>query len=71
MLYREILDNKTITLLESIMRNPAFDSFALTAGTALALRLGHRYSDDLDLWTSNTSFMYGGEVHIQVEREII
>jgi hypothetical protein len=52
------------------MQNPAFESFALTAGTALALRLNHRYSDDLDLWTSDISFLYGGEVRVNVEREI-
>jgi hypothetical protein len=52
------------------MNNAIFKSFALTAGTALALRLAHRYSDDLNLWTAEASFMYGGEVRINVEHEI-
>ena len=52
------------------MQNRLFDSFALAAGTALALRLAHRYSDDLDLWTADVDFMYGGQLRTNVEREI-
>ena len=52
------------------MQNRIFDPFALTAGTALALRLAHRYSDDLDLWTTDVDFMYGGRLRANVEQEI-
>ena len=70
MLHKKILDSKALALLESIMQNKTFDSFALTAGTALALRLAHRYSDDLDLWTTNIEFLYGGQLRKNVEHEM-
>jgi hypothetical protein len=52
------------------MQKQLFNSFALTAGTALALRLAHRCSEDLDLWTTDIDFMYGGVLRTSVEREI-
>jgi hypothetical protein len=70
MFHKEILKPETFALLESIMQHEVFDAFTLTGGTALALRLAHRYSDDLDLWTMNTGFMYGGSLRAAVHREI-
>jgi predicted nucleotidyltransferase component of viral defense system len=38
-------------VLEHLMTCPEFDQYVLVGGTALALQLGHRKSEDLDLFT--------------------
>jgi hypothetical protein len=41
-------------LLESLLgmqKNPLFDNYYLVGGTALSLQIGHRMSDDIDLFT--------------------
>ena len=38
--------------LQKLMANPVFDNFVLVGGTALSLQLGHRMSNDIDLFTS-------------------
>ena len=55
MLHKEIVDKSTFELLKSLQSKPYLKGFHLTGGTALALRLGHRKSVDLDLF-SNFSF---------------
>lgn len=50
-----MLQDKTISpgvleLLKSLMKLPAINDFFLGGGTAIALHLGHRVSDDLDLF---------------------
>lgn len=39
-------------ILNDIMANPVFDPFYLVGGTSLSLRLGHRISVDIDLFTN-------------------
>lgn len=38
-------------ILKQLMNCPLFDSFRLVGGTSLSLQLGHRISDDIDLFT--------------------
>jgi predicted nucleotidyltransferase component of viral defense system len=38
-------------ILQQLMNCPQFDSFRLVGGTSLSLQLGHRMSDDIDLFT--------------------
>ncbi|MFZ6008923.1 MAG: nucleotidyl transferase AbiEii/AbiGii toxin family protein [Bacteroidota bacterium] len=38
--------------LTTLMRSDIFQSFRLVGGTSLSLQLGHRMSDDIDLFTS-------------------
>lgn len=39
-------------VLDDIMANPIFEPFFLVGGTSLSLRLGHRISVDIDLFTN-------------------
>ncbi|MDR1679909.1 MAG: nucleotidyl transferase AbiEii/AbiGii toxin family protein [Prevotellaceae bacterium] len=39
-------------ILNDIMENPMFEAFYLVGGTSLSLRLGHRESVDIDLFTN-------------------
>jgi hypothetical protein len=55
MFHKEVVTTETLTILEQIMRNAAFEQFYLAGGTALALQLGHRLSIDLDFF-SNQEF---------------
>jgi len=51
MLHREVLPPHSISLLPRLSKIEILNSFMLCGGTAVALRLGHRYSEDLDLFT--------------------
>ncbi len=51
MLFETILDRSTYQLLEEYCKLPFLNNFSLAGGTALALRLGHRLSYDLDLFS--------------------
>ncbi len=42
---------ETLTILETLQRDPFLDDFFLVGGTALALQIGHRQSIDLDFFT--------------------
>ena len=55
MLYKETVDSTTLELLNSLQSKPYLKGFYLVGGTALALKLGHRKSVDLDLF-SNFNF---------------
>ncbi len=55
MLYKETVESTTLELLNSLQAKPYLKGFYLVGGTALALRIGHRRSVDLDLF-SNFSF---------------
>lgn len=52
MLHTETVAPTTLEILTTLMQMPELDSFALVGGTNLSLRLGHRISDDLDLFTN-------------------
>ncbi len=51
MLFETILDRSTYQLLEEYCNLPFLNNFSLAGGTALALRLRHRLSYDLDLFS--------------------
>ena len=51
MLYTETVENNTLELLRTLMHDSRFSDFLLAGGTNLALRLGHRKSVDLDLFS--------------------
>ena len=52
MLHREAVEKSTFTLLEELMSFRPLKEYNLVGGTALALLLGHRKSEDLDLFIS-------------------
>ena len=52
MLHYSAVDAPTLELLKLLMKEPAFSSLRLVGGTALALRIGHRRSIDIDLFGS-------------------
>lgn len=51
MLYTSTVESKTLELLKRLQREPLLATFNLVGGTALALRIGHRKSIDLDLFS--------------------
>ncbi len=65
MLHLEAVQPGTLGLLKSIMQNPYLKNFNLVGGTALALQLGHRISEDIDLFTSTPYELVELKDHIQ------
>lgn len=55
MLHTQTIEASTLALLKSLMKVPELNRFALVGGTALSLYFGHRFSVDLDLF-STTNF---------------
>lgn len=51
MLHTESVDSSTFELLQTLMADPLLDGFFLVDGTNIALRIGHRKSIDLDLFS--------------------
>ena len=51
MLHKETVETNTLELLRKLMQDNALSEFLLAGGTNLALRLGHRKSIDLDLFS--------------------
>lgn len=51
MLQTQTVEPATLELLKKLQQEPLLASFNLVGGTALALRIGHRKSVDLDLFT--------------------
>lgn len=52
--YFETVEKSTLELLKKLMSDSQLDNFLLVGGTALALRLGHRMSIDIDLFSSQS-----------------
>ena len=52
MLQSKTVDRDTLDLLKALMAMPELSAFTLVGGTNLSLRLGHRLSIDLDLFTN-------------------
>lgn len=52
MLHKETVAESTLELLKQLMALAELSSFSLVGGTNLALRLGHRISVDIDLFTT-------------------
>ncbi len=51
MLYKETVSKEMWELLQKLMKDETLKDYILVGGTALALRLGHRLSIDIDLFT--------------------
>ena len=51
MLHKKTVESGTLELLRRLQGEPLLSAFNLVGGTALALRIGHRKSVDLDLFT--------------------
>ena len=61
MLHKNAVESTTLEILEELCLQPALIDFGLGGGTNIALRKGHRSSDDLDFFTDkpfNTSIIY-------------
>jgi len=54
MLHFEALLPNTLDLLKELSRHPSLEPFGLVGGTSLALRFGHRMSEDLDFFTTDS-----------------
>lgn len=52
MLYYRTIHPKTLELLREIQKRNLFKGLRLVGGTALALQIGHRISNDLDFFGS-------------------
>lgn len=52
MLYENTVAPATLGLLKELMQMEALKNFALVGGTNLSLRLGHRISEDLDIFAN-------------------
>lgn len=53
MLYTETVETGTLDLIKELMRDEELTAFNLVGGTALSLKLGHRKSIDIDLFTDS------------------
>jgi predicted nucleotidyltransferase component of viral defense system len=52
MLYEHTVSPDLLTVLRQLQHEQLFKDYILAGGTALALQLGHRHSDDIDLFTT-------------------
>lgn len=59
MLYTETIEGGTLELLRNLQSEVLLSSFNLVGGTSLALRMGHRKSVDLDLFTKDDFDLQG------------
>lgn len=55
MLFTKTVESDTLGVLKELMQLPILENFALVGGTNLSLKLGHRLSVDLDIF-SNEDF---------------
>jgi len=53
MLYLQAIEPGTLGLLKTIMNNETFNDFFLVGGTGLSMQIGHRISEDLDLFSQS------------------
>jgi len=51
MLHTEAVEPGTFSILKKLMELPSLKQFSLVGGTTLALRYGHRTSEDIDLFS--------------------
>lgn len=53
MLHKETVKPGTLDLIQQLMQDQQLNLFYLVGGTALSLRIGHRQSIDIDLFSSS------------------
>lgn len=51
MLYKETVEKGTLDLIQRLMADARLKDFYLVGGTALSLKIGHRKSIDIDIFT--------------------
>jgi hypothetical protein len=56
MLRKETVSEPTLDLLKTLMQDDLFRDFFLVGGTALSLRIGHRLSIDIGLFSMNSFY---------------
>ena len=52
MLHKQTVSHSLLTILKNLMQDELLNDFILVGRTSLALRYGHRDSEDIDLFTS-------------------
>ena len=86
MLHKQTVSHSLLKILQNLMKEEILNDFVLVGGTSLALRYGHRDSEDIDMFTSidmpknlwktlqtqpNRQLQYAGEYSIAfIEDEI-
>lgn len=66
MLHQETVAASTLDLIRRLMADARLQEFYLVGGTALSLTIGHRISDDIDLFTSKSFDAAKLAVHLKV-----
>ena len=64
-LHSEAVSEPLWTLLQALMSDPKLKDFSLVGGTALALILGHRRSDDIYLFTTRAYEAGALSIHLE------
>lgn len=67
MLHKTTVKPGTLDLISTLMQDEQLNSFYLVGGTALALRMGHRDSIDIDMFTSSN--FNGEDMAIYLQKE--
>ena len=67
MLHKETVKGETLELLKELMRDERLRHFNLAGETSLALYMGHRISEDLDLFTPDSFDANELEAHLTKE----
>ena len=65
MLHKETVSPTTLGVLKSLMEDQKLNDFVLVGGTALSLRIGHRISIDLDLFSNKDFDQSALQEHLQ------
>lgn len=65
MLHKETVSPTTLGVLKSLMKDEKLNDFVLVGGTALSLRIGHRISIDLDLFSKKDFDQSKLQEHLQ------
>lgn len=65
MLHKETVSPTTLDILKSLMKDERLNDFVLVGGTALSLRIGHRVSIDLDLFSKKDFDQSALQEHLQ------
>ena len=64
MLYTQTGEAGTLVLIKELMSDKELESFNLVGGTTLSLKLGHRMSVDIDLFTDRDFDAYQISQHL-------
>jgi hypothetical protein len=65
MLYTETVEAKTLDLIKKLMADSELKDFNLVGGTALSLQIGHRISEDIDLFSQKAFDSLGLKKHLE------